>query len=921
MADAIIEGFETTFRDFVTDGVPASGKNKVKKKDARKLGITVSTAIQGAAAGNVGPVSSWAQLAAIPPTRNGQPGSVTTADAGTHTDPVVGGTVPNSGMFTGSLSPLGWRRVGNFADVSSKADQSSLDATNAAVALKATQSSLDATNATLAQKANQSALDATNAAVGTKASQAALSSEIAAREALSEEVEDTVLDVQTGNWNRPGEAYRLWTDQPAGAPGSISPIAPSMVHTDSEGDVVRVSGSEAIAPIRATRIEPGRLYRVRFVLRRRENPADPSNHNVRLAVRWLSRGKGAIPAATGIIQDISALTVANGRTEVTAVVARAAGAGVNLVAPAAAVYMRPFVQTYGNDGVTDIEVVDVVDITDAITVPVDVGQFESRVDALESADAAVRLDEIESTIGGAQIRDYLTRGAVAAATISETVDAIRVMQFDLTTPLAPAVFARVAVEPSHSEKIQSADGAWWELSEPVVTPEMVGGRPDTGSPTAAIQRALNTGKRVSISGGIWDISETLHPVVDGQIALGFGKEFATIRNIVNEKPLWSFRKDETSSGYVRRATFGDVTLQGNALTEEGLVLPGILDDDLSGDASKANCVAPIRIIDVGGGPGARISSWCNTVPDIEIWDCKEGLVLGSESNANSLGRVYISGCSERALSAPAGPGVPSCTTIDTLIAQYSATQAGVAVDVAEHYALRVNTMYIEGNGGVANVRISGGAGLSVGVIMANRVSGAENDVVLAEGGCKGANIGGIVLLGGTFKSAVRATGTLPTLTVGPIHLAAGSFSEAAIVDESTRKAIYSTDALAGRQGPTILRSLFSQKALDIRRSDTDATQMFVQDGKLYFGEDTSVPRLERAGGTVSLAYGSTLANLKLASMTLGNTGNVRLLVRSGTPEGANSGDVGSICVRTDGAAGTTLYVKESGTGNTGWVAK
>lgn len=95
-------------------------------------------------------------------------------------------------------------------------------------------------------------------------------------------------------------------------------------------------GYVTTAPIRATRIEPGRLYRVRFVLRRRENPADPSNHNVRLAVRWLSRGKGAIPTATGIVQDIPALTIANGRTEVTAVIARSAGAGVNLVAPAAA---------------------------------------------------------------------------------------------------------------------------------------------------------------------------------------------------------------------------------------------------------------------------------------------------------------------------------------------------------------------------------------------------------------------------------------------------------------------------------------------------------------------------------------------------------------------------------------------------------
>lgn len=41
----------------------------------------------------------------------------------------------------------------------------------------------------------------------------------------------------------------------------------------------------------------------------------------------------------------------------------------------------------------------------------------------------------------------------------------------------------------------------------------------------------------------------------------------------------------------------------------------------------------------------------------------------------------------------------------------------------------------------------------------------------------------------------------------------------------------------------------------------------------------------------------------------------------GSPEGAITGNVGSLYTRTDGGAGTTLYVKQSGTGNTGWVAK
>jgi hypothetical protein len=45
------------------------------------------------------------------------------------------------------------------------------------------------------------------------------------------------------------------------------------------------------------------------------------------------------------------------------------------------------------------------------------------------------------------------------------------------------------------------------------------------------------------------------------------------------------------------------------------------------------------------------------------------------------------------------------------------------------------------------------------------------------------------------------------------------------------------------------------------------------------------------------------------------------LTGEGTPEGAVEAAVGRLYTRTDGGASTTLYVKESGSGDTGWVAK
>lgn len=41
----------------------------------------------------------------------------------------------------------------------------------------------------------------------------------------------------------------------------------------------------------------------------------------------------------------------------------------------------------------------------------------------------------------------------------------------------------------------------------------------------------------------------------------------------------------------------------------------------------------------------------------------------------------------------------------------------------------------------------------------------------------------------------------------------------------------------------------------------------------------------------------------------------------GSPEGVIVAPVGTVYTRTDGTPGATLYVKETGTDSTGWVAK
>ena len=49
--------------------------------------------------------------------------------------------------------------------------------------------------------------------------------------------------------------------------------------------------------------------------------------------------------------------------------------------------------------------------------------------------------------------------------------------------------------------------------------------------------------------------------------------------------------------------------------------------------------------------------------------------------------------------------------------------------------------------------------------------------------------------------------------------------------------------------------------------------------------------------------------------------NVTVSTGRGTPEGVVSAPIGSMYLREDGGAGSSLYIKESGTSNTGWAAK
>jgi hypothetical protein len=121
------------------------------------------------------------------------------------------------------------------------------------------------------------------------------------------------------------------------------------------------------------------------------------------------------------------------------------------------------------------------------------------------------------------------------------------------------------------------------------------------------------------------------------------------------------------------------------------------------------------------------------------------------------------------------------------------------------------------------------------------------------------------------------------------------------------------------QGSTVSQMIISPP-VDVGAEQTDYLRIT--------GNSVGVgPALSAQGGNtdipirISSKGASPVVFTNTAGLRLTSSAGVRWLSGSGTPEGSVAAPVGSLYSRTDGGAATSLYVKETGTGDTGWVAK
>lgn len=150
------------------------------------------------------------------------------------------------------------------------------------------------------------------------------------------------------------------------------------------------------------------------------------------------------------------------------------------------------------------------------------------------------LDGLNGALAGVTPQ-YMTEAAFAAASIAAPVLAVRVAGYyapgDGGGHLKVRISTPSPVKPWHK---QSADGAWWEIRESAVTPQMFGAKADfnwsSGSgtdDTTAIRAAVAYGGKVVVPQGQYRVTGEIELVTAGQVlefensgGYGYGSSFS-----------------------------------------------------------------------------------------------------------------------------------------------------------------------------------------------------------------------------------------------------------------------------------------------------------------------------------------------------------------------------------------------------------
>lgn len=180
-----------------------------------------------------------------------------------------------------------------------------------------------------------------------------------------------------------------------------------------------------------------------------------------------------------------------------------------------------------------------------------------------------------------------------------------------------------------------------------------------------------------------------------------------------------------------------------------------------------------------------------------------------------------------------------------------------------------------------------------------------------------------IVAGGNIRAAnrIRAGTSSPSYATKRFTAIGNSFDNTAFQSENTDVTL-DTDGRMFNWGITDVSA--TEGRFDLAMPGVLTALSVFKSGNLGIGSTTDGgEKLQVTGAARITGAFAAYDNITLATAAKGviYQAGPKDLAGSGTPEGAVTAPIGSTYRRSDGGAGTSFYVKESGTGNTGWVGK
>jgi len=195
------------------------------------------------------------------------------------------------------------------------------------------------------------------------------------------------------------------------------------------------------------------------------------------------------------------------------------------------------------------------------------------------------------------------------------------------------------------------------------------------------------------------------------------------------------------------------------------------------------------------------------------------------------------------------------------------------------------------------LRLGGGSGTFIGGI--SEAGTGQGDIQAGEGG---ANASAFKFDASTGEALIRSSTNGDTLKSNQTYAAFNGLAAGGVGLGS--RVVYSAEDSVSTLG-TVAHVDVSQTVATTAAQEADYTISLAKAGTV-----TTALTLRGVDGDAEVAGGLSVSGTV-----------AQILSGSGTPEAAVTAPVGSMWLRTDGGTNTTLYIKETGAGNTGWVAK